>query len=192
MKILLLLPKGVEILEASAFIDVFGWNKLHNPTKTEIITCGFTREIITTYGIPIKVDILIEEVSVKDYDALAVPGGFEEFGFYDEAFDERFLEIIGKFNDDNKYIASICTGALPLGKSGILKGKKATTYHLSEGKRQKQLEGFGATIGNESIITEGNIITSHGPSTALGVAFKLLEMLTSPEEAEKTKELMGF
>lgn len=47
-------------------------------------------------------------------------------------------------------------------------------------------------IGSEPIVAEGNIITSSGPSTALGVAFKLLEMLTSTEEAEKAKELMGF
>ncbi len=89
-------------------------------------------------------------------------------------------------------MCSTCTGALALGKSGILRGKKATTYHLSQGKRQKQLEDFGAMIGSEPIVAEGNIITSSGPSTALGVAFKLLEMLTSTEEAEKAKELMGF
>ncbi len=192
MKILLLLPKGVEILEASAFIDVFGWNKLHHQTGTQIVTCGFTREIVSTFGISIKVDVLIEDVSVKEYEALAIPGGFEEYGFYEEAFDEKFLQIIRKFNDENKFIASICTGALPLGKSGVLKGRKATTYHLSEGRRQKQLEAFGAVIVNEPIVVEKNIITSWGPSTALAVAFTLLEMLTSPEEAEKTKKIMGF
>lgn len=192
MKILLLLANGVEILEASAFIDVFGWNKLHHQTNTQIVTCGFTKEIISTFGIPIKVDVLIKDVAVDDYDALAIPGGFEEFGFYEDAFDEGFLEIIGRFNDENKFIASICTGALPIGKSGILKGRKATTYHLSQGRRQKQLEEFGAIIVNEPIVVEKNIITSWGPSTALEVAFKLLEMLTTPEEAYKTKIIMGF
>ena len=99
MKILLFLANGVEILEASAFIDVFGWNTVHNQKETQIVTCGFTKEIISTFGIPIKVDVLIKDVAVDDYDALAIPGGFEEFGFYEDAFDEGFLEIIGRFND---------------------------------------------------------------------------------------------
>ena len=192
MKILLLMPKGVEILEAAAFIDVFGWNRIHNPTNTEIVTCGLTKEVKTTFGVPITVDILIDEVSVEDYAALAIPGGFEEFGFYEDSFDERFLAVIQKFNDQKKFIASICTGALPIGKCGILTGRGATTYHLPKSRRQQQLKEFGAVIGEEPIVEDGNIITSRGPSTALEVAFILLEKLTSLEEANTTKELMGF
>lgn len=39
---------------------------------------------------------------------------------------------------------------------------------------------------------DGNIITSTSPATAVAVAFKLLEKLTSKENVEKVKELMGF
>ena len=35
----------------------------------------------------------------------------------------------------SKLIASVCVDALPLGKSGILKNKNATTYHLGNGIR---------------------------------------------------------
>lgn len=192
MKILLFLGDGVEILEAGTLIDVFGWNRLHNPTPTEVVTCGLKKEVITTFGIPIKVQKLIHEVDVGDYVALGVPGGFEEFGFYEDVYDDRVLSLIRRFHEMKKLIASICTGALPLGKSGILKGKKATTYPLSQGKRQKQLEDFGALIQQEEVVVEDQIITSKGPSTALEVAFTLLEMLTSKEEAEHTKRQMGF
>ncbi|MFQ9615002.1 MAG: DJ-1 family protein, partial [Clostridium butyricum] len=37
-----------------------------------------------------------------------------------------------------------------------------------------------------------NIITSYCPSTASGVAFILLEKLTSKKEMEVVKEAMGF
>lgn len=40
----------------------------------------------------------IEEVSADDYDALAIPGGFEEFGFYEEAYNEKLLDLIRQFN----------------------------------------------------------------------------------------------
>lgn len=43
---------------------------------------------------PVIVDRTISEINVDDFDALAIPGGFEEFGFYEDAYDERFIELI--------------------------------------------------------------------------------------------------
>lgn len=192
MKILLLLAKGVELIEASAFIDVFGWNKHYNYTKTEIVTCGLRREIRSTFNIPIQVDLLIDEINVDEYDALAIPGGFGDYGFYEDAFDDKFLDIIRKFNEEGKFIASICVGALPIGKSGILKGRKGTTYHLMDRRRQKQLEAFGVNVVDEPVVIDKNIITSWCPSTAADVALKLLELLTSKDESCKTRQIMGF
>ena len=87
-----------------------------------VVTCGFQKEVVSTFHVPIIVDRLIDEIVVDEYDALAIPGGFEEFGFYEEAYDERLLDLIRAFNERNKIIATICVGALPLGKSGILNG----------------------------------------------------------------------
>nr|WP_262501611.1 DJ-1/PfpI family protein [Propionispora hippei] len=53
------------------------------------------------------VDKTIEEININDYDALAIPGGFEEFGFYEEAYDERFLNLIREFDEQQKIIATI-------------------------------------------------------------------------------------
>lgn len=83
-------------------------------------------------------------------------------------------------------------GALLLGKSGILNGRRATTYHLLDGIRKKQLADFGAHVVDEHIVVDKNIITSSSPATALDVAFKLLEMLSSKENCTKIKKLMGF
>jgi len=43
-----------------------------------------------------------------------------------------FLKLIKEFNAKGKIIATICSAALPLGKSGVLKNRKATTYHLKK------------------------------------------------------------
>ena len=82
----------------------------------------------------------MDEVNIYDFDALAIPCGFDDFAFYEDAYDERFLQIIRKFNEAGKLIASICVGALPIGKSSILRGRKRTTYQLMNKRRQKQLE----------------------------------------------------
>lgn len=137
-------------------------------------------------------DKTIEEICAEDYDALAIPGGFEEFGFYEEAYDERFLNLIRDFDAQGKPIAAICVAALPLGKSGILKNKRATTYHLKDGYRQHQLAEFGVEIVNEPVVVQENIITSYCPQAAPFVAFELLRKLTSDEQTAVVMKAMGF
>ncbi len=192
MKVLLLLARGFETMEFSVFVDVLGWARNVFGCDINVETCGFQKEIVSTFHVPVIVDKIMDQVDAKNYDALAIPGGFEEFGFYEDAYDERFLNIIRDFNRQGKIIATICVAALPLGKSGILKNRRATTYHLNNGYRQKQLADFQVEVVNEPLVVDNNIITSYCPQTAPDVAFKLLEMLTSKEKMEEVKRAMGF
>lgn len=180
-------------MEFAPFVDVFGWAKNDFHYDVEIVTCGFAKEVISAFNIPIIVDKTIDEVDISEYAALAIPGGFEEFGFYSEAYDERFLNLIKEFDKQGKYIASICVGALPLGKSGILKGRNATTYHLNNGVRQKQLAEFGVNvIPNERIVIDKNVITSFCPETSPDVTFMLLAFLVGDEKANVVAKAMGY
>ncbi|MER0285948.1 MULTISPECIES: DJ-1/PfpI family protein [unclassified Clostridioides] len=192
MKILVFLAKGFETMEFSVFIDVMGWARNDYGCDIDVVTCGFKKKVISTFNIPVLVDKTIEEVCVDNYDALAIPGGFEEFGFYEEAYDMSFLNLIREFDSKEKIIASICVAALPVGKSGVLKNRKATTYNLKNGQRQRQLSEFDVNVINEPIVVDKNIITSYCPETAPHVAFKLLEMLTSREQMKTVKLAMGF
>lgn len=146
MRILVFLAKGFETIEFSAFIDVMGWAKTDFHCKVDVVTCGFHRKVVGSFNVPVLVDITIDEVSVDEYDALAIPGGFEEFGFYEEAYHTKLLELIRLFDSQKKWIATVCVGALPVGKSGVLDGRKATTYHLRGAHKQKELQNFGAII----------------------------------------------
>lgn len=192
MKTLLFLLKGFETMEFSVFVDVLGWARNDFGYDVPVVTGGFQEKVVSTFNIPVLVDKTLEDISVDDFDALAIPGGFEEFGFYEEAYNERFLNLIREFDARGKIIATICVAALPVGKSGVLTGRKATTYHLRDAYRQKQLKEFQVDVVNEPIVVDKNIITSYCPETAPGVAFKLLEMLTSTEEMEQVKQAMGF
>jgi 4-methyl-5(b-hydroxyethyl)-thiazole monophosphate biosynthesis len=193
-KVLLLLANGFEAVEASVFTDVIGWNKLDGDGTTDLITVGMRENLKCTFNFEVIPEMQLSEVNIDEFDALAIPGGFEDAGFYEDAFSEEFLNLIREFDQAGKIIASICVGALPIGKSGVLEGRNATTYNLSNGnERQKQLAEFGANvICDEPIVLDKNIITSYNPSTAFNVAFKLLEMLTSHENCENVKRLMGF
>ena len=193
MKVLLLCLKAFETMEFSVFVDIMGWARDEEKVNIEVVTCGFNKTVVSTFGVPIIMDTLMDDVDVNDYDALAIPGGFQEYGFREEAFDIKTLELIRKFNSQNKPIASICVAAFALAESGILNGRKATTYHLLNGARQKELALYeGIIVINEPIVIDGNIITSYNPQTASGVAFKLLEILSNTEKVDSIKRIMGF
>lgn len=192
MNVLLFLAKGFEHMETGVFIDVLGWAREECGYDIHLETCGFQRQVRSTFNVPIVVDKLIDDIAVDDYDALAIPGGFKEYGFREEAFDEKFLNLIRAFDAKGKIIASVCVAALALGKSGVLTGRRGTTYHLEDGVRLKELECYGVNVVREPVVVDNNIITSYCPETAVKVAFHLLEMLTSSEQAAKVKELMGY
>ena len=189
--VLLLLANGYETYEASVFIDVIGWNLIDGDRSTKLFTCGLTKEVKSSFNQKCIVDCLVEEINTDNFDALAIPGGFEEYDFYSDAYDDRFLNVIRSFQKQNKIIASICVAALSLGKSGILKDKNATTYN-KKAVRQETLKTFGAAVKNEPVVIDGNIITCWNPSTAIDVAFLLLERLTTKDNANYIKMIMGF
>ncbi|MBU0991101.1 MAG: DJ-1/PfpI family protein [Proteobacteria bacterium] len=190
--VLLLLAQGFEAYEASVFTDVLGWSRHVGDTPVNVTTAGRRTHIKCTWNFTVIPELQVDEIDVAHFDALALPGGFKESKFYEDAYHEDFLRIIRQFHASGKIIASICVGALPLGKSGILKGKNATTYHLLNGVRRKQLESFGAHVKDQPVVVDGNIITSTSPATALEVAFVLLEMLTATDNMCKVRTAMGF
>jgi len=190
--VLLLLAQGFEEYEASVFTDVIGWSRFCGTEPVDLITTGLRNELKCTWNFTVKPELDFTKINVTDYDALAIPGGFEEAGFYEDAFDEKFLNLIKQFDNQGKIIAAICVAALPVAKSGVLKNRNATTYDLLNGKRRKELADFGAIVKDENIVIDENIITSTGPSTAIEVAFILLELLTDKENVKTVKKYMRF
>ena len=85
MKILLFCCKGFEMMEFSPFVDVMGWARTDYNLDVEVVTGGYTETVNSAFNVPIKVDVVLDSINVDDYDALSIPGGFEEYGFYEEA-----------------------------------------------------------------------------------------------------------
>ncbi len=194
-KILIFVPKGVELMELSPFIDVFGWANTHGKIQVDFSTYGFTEKVDTTFGLSFHVEktfSTVDQINVSEFSGLAIPGGFENYGFFDDAFDERLLELVKLFHKEKKPIATVCVASFILAKSGVLVSKKGTTYNLLNGRKQKQLATMGVNVLDQPLVMDDNLITSRGPSAAPFVAFQLLELVTSKEEALRVKELMCF
>jgi len=191
-RVLLMIPKGAEVFETAAFFDVLGWASAEGSEPIDVVTAGLRDVVTCTFGLRVLPDILIDDIRVEDFDALALPGGFEEHGFYDDAFSDKVGRLIRAFNGEEKPIASICVGALPIAHSGVLKRRCATTYHLGGSTRRRQLADYDVDVLDRQVVHDGNIITSTSPATAVDVALALLEELTDSANAKKIRGLMGF
>ena len=192
-KVLLFAPQGFEDIELAAFTDIIGWTRVLQDVKSvALVITAFKKNICSKHNLTIKAHQLIKEIEPLDYQALIIPGGFNDAG-YTEVYNQEVLNLIRKIYENNGIIASMCVGSLAVAKTGILKGKKATTYCASKRHDNlKILQDYGATPVKERIVVTDRIITNRGPDTAIEVAFKLLVMLIGKIDVKKIKKAMMF
>jgi protease I len=79
------------------------------------------------WGRPVKVDRSLADASVEDYDAIVLPGGQINPDLL--RINDKALEFIRAFFDQKKIVAAICHAPWLLIETGIIKGRKATSYH---------------------------------------------------------------
>lgn len=65
------------------------------------------------------------EINPADYDALVLPGGRAPEYL---RLDQRVIEMVGHFFDEDKPVAAICHGLQLLAAAGVLVGRKASAY----------------------------------------------------------------
>lgn len=192
-KILLLLLKGCETMEFSPFIDIFGWNEIIGNGNIQVDTAAFENIINTSWNLQIspKINLSETKIIIDDYYAVVIPGGFGKYNYFDN-LNNDVGQILLKFQEKNKIMIGICTGAIILGYFGILKNKKATTYLLDNDHYFRQLTNYKAIPVRENITIDENIITSSNPASAINVALYLLELLSSKENMKIVKRNMGL
>lgn len=106
----------------------------------------------------VTIDKAIGDVKPEDFDALLIPGGFSPDMLRGDE-QGRFGEFTKAFVSNEKPVFAICHGPQLLIDTDLLKGKKLTSY-LSV---RKDLENAGATVVDESVVVDSNIVTSRTP-----------------------------
>ena len=145
----------------------------------EVTTVSLTGRagVVGSHDITLQADALFEDVKDQPFDMLIIPGGTTEHTKH-----SGLLELVRKYDAAKKPIAAICAAPAVLSKAGILKGRKAVCYPGME----SWLEG--AVIGNDIVVTDGNITTAKGPAVTPFFALRLLEILCGRAAAEKVAE----
>ena len=170
-KIAVLFHDGFEELEALSVVDVM------RRANVECTMVGMDKlEALSAHQIKILMDRIYDE-TIETYDAVVIPGGMP--GAPNLRDDPRVIELVKKFNVDNKIIGAICAGPIVLEKAGVIKEKTVTCYPGFE----TQLNS--ANYQEALVLKDGNIVTGKGPGAALAFAYTLLEALGIDSSAIK-------
>lgn len=122
----------------------------------EIISNERNKTITGKNGNDIQADRGIDEVHANDYDALLVPGGFSPDLL---RINPKNSEFAKAFFQNDKPIFTICHGPQFLVDTDQLKGRQLTSFVSV----RKDLENAGATVKDEEVVVDGNLVTSRTP-----------------------------
>lgn len=105
----------------------------------------------------IKFDRTADQIKVRDYDAVFIPGG--AWNPDNLRYDKDVIKFIQEFNKSGKLIAAICHAPIVLASADILKGRKLTGYW----NIQVDLKNAGGIVLEQPVVVDENLITSRHP-----------------------------
>ena len=181
--------KRVAILAA----DMFERVELEEPRKA-LEDAGADTEIISIHdgeiqgfdhfdpAKKIKVDKTVEEISVDDYDALLVPGGV---GNPDQLRgDENAVAFVRDFAASMKPMAVICHGPWMLVESGVVRGRKVTSWPTL----QTDIRNAGGEWVDQEVVVDEGIVTSRKPDDIPAFNDKMIEEFCEGKHAEQAEK----
>jgi cyclohexyl-isocyanide hydratase len=138
----------------------------------------------TDTGISINPTTTFEEAPA-DLDVVFVPGGH---GTGDAMQDQEILEFLARAGSSARYVTSVCTGSLLLGKAGLLDGYRAATHWAF----YEPLEVLGVQSSHERVVVDGNRFTGGGVTAGIDFGLTLLAALKGEATAKFTQLAMEY
>ena len=171
-KVYLFLADGNEEIEALTVVDLLRRAGVELTT----VSIGSHKKVTGSHNISYYADITLDEA--KDtVDILVLPGGMPGTKYLGES--EKLMDMVKKQYEEGRYVAAICAAPTLFGNLGILEDKKATCY---PGMMDKLIAKEKLT---DSVVVDGNVITSRGLGTAIDFSLKMIELLISKEKADE-------
>ena len=121
------------------------------------------------WSIELPVDVFINEADIDNYDALMIPGGVMNPDKM--RADKDFVAFAKAFMKSEKPVAAICHGPQLLIETGLLDGKKMTSYPSIK----SDLENAGANWYDREVVVDHGLVTSRSPKDLEAFNKKLLE-----------------
>jgi protease I len=121
------------------------------------------------WGHPVKVDRPLDSAKPDDYDAIVLPGGQINPDLL--RVNDKALKFIRAFYDQGKIVAAVCHAPWLLIETGIIRGRRATSYHSIK----TDVKNAGAKWEDAQVVVDEGIITSRNPKDLEAFSAKIIE-----------------
>jgi transcriptional regulator GlxA family with amidase domain len=165
----------VEVLDFCGPYEVFSATRLDEarrrvePSPFQVLLVAETLAAVQAAGgMRVLPDCTLADC--PQLDILLAPGGW---GTRQQILNETLVSWLAARGRQVETLASVCTGALLLGKAGLLDGRRATTHWRS---LEWLRESFPTvTVEEQSrVVEDGHILTSAGISAGIDLALKVV------------------
>jgi len=171
--VLIPIADGSEELEAVTLIDLL------RRAGIEVVVAGLKDgPVRCSRGTVILPDASLDDVLARDFDMVVLPGGLPGADHLDR--DPRIHQLLKQMADAGKVTAAICAAPKVLANAGLLDGKQATSY-------PGVIDAMGLTstrVLEQPVVSDGQVITSRGPGTAMDFALTLIEKLAGATQRQ--------
>lgn len=183
----------VEVLDFAGPYEVFTTaTRMHARTSRDkqplfnVFTIGATRASVRARA-GLKVD---PDYGFGDHpalDCLIVPGGVVTA----EMEKPEVIRWISEQSVPGRVVASVCTGAFMLAKTGKLNGKQVTTHWEDIGDLKEMFPAIDV-LSTLRWVDEGAFVTSAGISAGIDMCLHMVERMHSRPLAERTALQLDF
>jgi protein deglycase len=176
-KVVILLAEGFEEVEAVAIVDVL------RRAEIDVTIAGLQEgPVASARKVRVLPDTVLDSIRTEDFDMVVLPGG--QPGSDNLNNDARVRRLITEFHAKGKLTGAICAAPYVLANAGILEGKHVTSYPTYKDR-------LGEVVyEEETVVEDGNVMTSRGPGTALCFGLSIAEKLAGKEKAQQVKQAM--
>jgi protease I len=130
-------------------------------------------------GDTFPVDKAVQKADPTEYDGLVLPGGVINPDIL--RTDEAAMGFVTAFFEQGKPVGAICHGPWSLVETGIVKGRKVTSWP----SLKTDIENAGGTWVDEELVIDRGLFTSRKPDDLPAFCAKLVEEMGEGVHAEQ-------
>ena len=160
----ILQKRGAEVVLASPKLDPIQATVHDDPGKT------------------IRPDLTLDQAHADDFDALILPGGVRNPDHL--RMNVKAIELIKQFARQGKPVAAICHGPWLLIEADLVRGRTATSWPSI----RTDLRNAGATVVDQPVVVDGNVVTSRNPQDVEEFTNALIDLVEQAPEVSEIRQ----
>jgi transcriptional regulator GlxA family with amidase domain len=189
----ILIFPDVEVLDFCGPWEVFSATRLNEerrrqePSPFEVsLVAQHSAPVTTAGGMRVLPDCTL--ASCPDLDILVVPGGW---GTRQAIQNRTLIGWIAEQGERVETLTSVCTGAMLLGRAGLLDGRRATTHWRSLEWMRNSFPGV-TVEAQLHVVEDGKVVTCAGISAGIDMALRVVARYHGDAIARATARHMEY